>query len=92
MEKNKARELQENELKQLHECLLSILKDFIYVCEKYNLHYTLGGGSVLGAVRHHGFIPWDDDLDINMPRKDYERFKNIFANELSDEYELNVPN
>lgn len=92
MEKNKARELQENELNQLHECLLSILKDFIYVCEKYNLHYTLGGGSVLGAVRHHGFIPWDDDLDINMPRKDYERFKNIFVNELSDEYELNVPN
>ena len=92
MEKNKVRELQENELNQLHECLLSILKDFIYVCEKYNLHYTLGGGSVLGAIRHHGFIPWDDDLDINMPRKDYEKFKNIFADELSNEYELNVPN
>lgn len=92
MKKNKARELRKNELNQLHNCLLSILKDFIYVCEKYNLHYTLGGGSVLGAVRHQGFIPWDDDLDINMPRTDYEKFKDIFASELSKEYELMVPN
>lgn len=92
MEENATRELKENELNQLHKCLLSILKDFTYVCEKYNLRYTLGGGSVLGAVRHHGFIPWDDDLDINMPRADYEKFKNLFVNELSEEYELQVPN
>lgn len=61
------RELKSEEVEKLHNCLLCILKDFIFICKKYNLKYTLGGGSVLGAVRHKGFIPWDDDLDINMP-------------------------
>lgn len=92
MKKDILRELTIEELEQLHQCLLCILKDFIFVCNKYNLKYTLGGGSVLGAVRHKGFIPWDDDLDINMPRADYEKFKEIFSKELSDEYDLRVPN
>ena len=86
------RELTSEELNQLHYCLIRILKDFIFICNKYNLRYTLGGGSVLGATRHQGFIPWDDDLDINMPRSDYEKFKKIFSQELSSEYELRVPN
>lgn len=92
MKKNMLRELTTEELEQLHQCLLCILKDFIEICNKYNLKYTLGGGSVLGAVRHKGFIPWDDDLDINMPRADYEKFKEIFSQELSAEYDLRVPN
>ncbi len=86
------RELTNEELEKLHQCLLFILKDFIWVCNKYNLKYTLGGGSVLGAVRHKGFIPWDDDLDVNMPREDYEKFKAIFPKELAEEYVLRVPN
>lgn len=92
MQDNKVRALTLDELKQLHQCLVHILKDFIFVCDKYNLKYTLGGGSVLGAVRHKGFIPWDDDLDINMPRTDYEKFKAIFPQELADKYDLRVPN
>ena len=92
MMKTKIRYLSEQELIELHRCLLYILIDFISICDKYNLKYTLGGGSVLGAVRHQGFIPWDDDLDINMPRADYERFKEIFEKELSDLYELRSPN
>ena len=53
--------------------LLSIYKDIKAICQKYNLTHMLGGGSVLGAVRHKGFIPWDDDIDLYVPRKDYDK-------------------
>ena len=58
----------------LQEKQLDILKCFIKVCEKHNLQYFLVGGSTLGAIRHKGFIPWDDDIDVGMPRKDYDEF------------------
>ena len=51
-----------------------ILKDFIKFCEKNNLTYYIYAGSMLGAIRHNGFIPWDDDLDVVMFRDDYVRF------------------
>ena len=57
--------------------LLVIMKWFHELCEKENLKYYAIGGTALGAVRHNGFIPWDDDLDVGMPRKDYERLKEI---------------
>ena len=60
-----------NELKQ---CELMILKEFISVCDKLKICYYLMGGTMLGAVRHHGFIPWDDDIDVGMPREDFEIF------------------
>ena len=60
-------------LDKVQEGLLGILIEFDRVCREYNLCYTLMGGTLLGAVRHKGFIPWDDDIDVLMPRPDYER-------------------
>ncbi len=59
--------------------LLEILEWFHAFCEKENLTYYIAYGTVLGAVRHHGFIPWDDDIDVCMPRPDYERCKELFS-------------
>ncbi len=75
-------------LKKLQETELKILKDFILVCEKYNLNYFAMAGTAIGAVRHHGFIPWDDDIDIGMLREDYNRFLKVAEKELSDKYEI----
>lgn len=67
-------ELDEKTLKELHRIQLEMLIDFVDACKKLDLKYFLICGSALGAVRHKGFIPWDDDIDIGMPRNDYERF------------------
>lgn len=56
---------------------LCLLKRLDEVCKKYNLRYWLDGGSLLGAIRHNGFIPWDDDIDVVMPRKDYDKLSEI---------------
>lgn len=78
----------ENVLKHLQNLELMILKDFIETCEKNNLIYYIYGGSLLGAVRHNGFIPWDDDIDVIMFREDYEMFKKVFLVENNEKYEL----
>lgn len=75
-------------LKQLQATLLLILKDFAEVCEKYGFYYSLCGGTALGAVRHSGFIPWDDDVDVFMHRNDLESFYKVFDKELGDKYYL----
>lgn len=63
---------QELSLKEKHLASLELLTEFVEICQKYNLRYDLCGGTLIGAVRHKGFIPWDDDVDICMPRPDYE--------------------
>ena len=67
----------ENEQKQV---MLNILSFFADFCEDNGLNYFLDAGTLLGAVRHKGYIPWDDDIDVNMPRKDYDRFVQIVRN------------
>ncbi len=83
--------LNDAELKKLQQELLGILRDFVSVCDKYGITYTLGGGSVLGAVRHHGFIPWDDDIDTNVTREGFARLREVFDKELGDRYILCAP-
>ena len=61
-------------LKEIQSIEVNLLLEFSTICEKRNLRYSLGGGSLLGAIRHKGFIPWDDDIDVMMPRPDYEEF------------------
>ncbi len=64
--------------RKLWDIQLEILDVIDLICRKNGLRYSLYAGSLLGAVRHQGYIPWDDDLDICMPREDYERFLDIW--------------
>ena len=64
-------------IKDVQKVILDIMSEIDKICNENNLRYFAIGGTCLGAVRHKGFIPWDDDLDIAMPRKDYELFKKI---------------
>lgn len=78
------------ELKEKQKLLLKILSQFHDFCEEYNLVYNIFGGTMLGAVRHKGIIPWDDDIDVTMPRHDYERFINLMCEKKNDNFELYV--
>lgn len=68
--------------------IFEIFIEFDKICKKYNLKYTLEGGSLLGAVLYKGFIPWDDDMDIIMLRKDYDKFCQIANKELPKTYKF----
>lgn len=85
------RELTPEELRAHQLRLLSIFDDFAAVCKAEVIAFVLGGGSALGAVRHQGFIPWDDDLDVNVPRGEWPRLRKAFFARFADTYRLDEP-
>ena len=76
------------ELRKLQLRELRVLDDFARLCDEHGLQYYLVFGTLLGAMRHEGFIPWDDDLDVAMPREDYRRFAQLISANLDDRYRL----
>ncbi len=75
-------------LKSIHSIQLDMLKVVDEICTKHNIRYYAIGGTCLGAIRHKGFIPWDDDIDIGMPRVDYKRFLEVAEEELDQGFFL----
>lgn len=80
--------MQDNQLPELKRIEIEMLQKFTEICENNKITYYLGDGSLLGAVRHRGFIPWDDDIDVLMPYEDYKRFLEIAPSQMGDEYFL----
>lgn len=78
--------LQKLSLDEIKQTEVNILKYVVDICEKHEIRYFLIYGTLLGAVRHQGFIPWDDDIDIYMPRPDYERFIAIWEENMYDKH------
>ncbi len=75
-------------LREVQLCQLDIAKEIKRICDANDIRFFLDSGSLLGAVRHNGFIPWDDDLDVGFRREDYERFLEAAKTQLGSEYEL----
>ena len=82
------KEYNQETLKKVQRAELSILKDFVSLCDRHGLVYFGIAGTGIGALRHKGFIPWDDDIDVAMPREDYEKFRQLVRDEMGDKYLL----
>ena len=82
--------MSKHELSKLQEAELDIFKEFIRICQENHLRYFICGGSFLGAIRHKGFIPWDDDIDVAMPRPDFEIFLQIAPRLLPEDLYLST--
>lgn len=86
------KEISDDELSTLKKVLLNAYKDIHNICSENDVNVMLIGGSLLGAIRHKGFIPWDDDLDLAISRKDFEKMKTFFDEKAKGKYKLVSPN
>lgn len=82
---------EEINIEEIKRVQLNILCEFSKFCEKSKLRYYLSGGTLLGAIRHKGFIPWDDDIDVNMPRPDLEKLFQITGGKINDYLYIGYP-
>lgn len=78
--------MENKNVKKLQSYEMIILDEVARICEKHNLKYFIMGGNLIGAIRHKGFIPWDDDMDIAMMREDYDKFLEIASKEIDDKF------
>ena len=85
------KELTPEEQPRWNAVINGVLRQFISICKEHNLTYFCCGGTAIGTVRHQGMIPWDDDVDVFMPRPDYDRFVQIASQQLPDGLELVTP-
>lgn len=85
MEKRQFYELSPKELREVQLIELEMIEEIDRICKKFHIHYCISAGTQLGAVRHHGFIPWDDDADIAFLRPEYEKFREACKTELDEE-------
>ena len=79
-------------LESIHEELLEQLRDIMAVCGRHGIRCSMMCGSLLGTVRHHGFIPWDDDVDLLFTREEYTRFREVYPRECDPRFELTCLN
>ena len=84
--------LNQEQLNEIHKIELICLDELVRICDKHNINYFLIGGTLIGAVRHKGFIPWDDDIDIGMLRADYDKFIKVCETEIDkSKFFLQIP-
>lgn len=81
-------EKQKDNIQKIQDVEIKILEELDRICKKYNLEYSVAGGTLLGAVRHNDFIPWDDDIDVDLRREDFQKLLEVLPTELSDEFEF----
>lgn len=80
--------LSDGDVRKVQRVLLMMMDDIHTLCRRERLEYVITGGCALGAVRHGGFIPWDDDIDVSMPRADYDRFAELVTRAFPDKYDV----
>ncbi len=82
----KSKRYDDDTLKHLQQVEMKLFKYFIEICEEHDLTYFMYAGSLLGTIRHHGFIPWDDDIDVIMFREDFEKLNNLLEKDIDIKY------